>query len=88
MVSKYFELTTKNEKFNTELNNLLKSLEGQRILLYGAGQSFWGIKKKHDFSELNIIAIADEKFEKSSKAITPYKQITPSGLKYKKIFLF
>ena len=64
MVSKYFELKTSSEEFKQNLCTLLDNLEGKRVVLYGAGQSFLFLDKIYQITKrLNIIAIADKKFK-------------------------
>lgn len=62
---KGMEFTEYLEKFNAQdkINKLAKKYKNKRVVLYGAGQFAQAIFKNYDLSKLNIIAIADKKFE-------------------------
>ena len=91
MPSKYFELTTKSKKFKEETKELIKSLEEQNVVIYGAGQGFFELNKTYNFNKnLHITAIADKKFETQTSNITGLKQITPRQVlneNYEKILI-
>ena len=79
MVSKYFELKTKENSFDENINNLISELKDKKVVIFGAGDDFVRLNKKYKFNEkLNITAISDKKFNKienfiSMKAIPPEK---------------
>ena len=91
MPSKYFELTTNSKKFKEETKELIKSLEEQNVVIYGAGQGFFELNKTYNFNKnLHITAIADKKFETQTSNITGLKQITPRQVlneNYEKILI-
>lgn len=53
-------------KLEKTLPKLIKKLKGKRVIMYGVGTLFQIIKKHYDISELNIVGVADKKFESSS----------------------
>ncbi len=53
----------KKYKFDKTLPKLIKKLKDKRVIIYGAGTLFGLIKKHYDLSGLNIVGIADRKFE-------------------------
>lgn len=64
MLSKYFEVKTRTKKFDDDLLWSMGEIKGKKVLLYGAGEAFVELNKKYFFKEtLNIVAIADKKFE-------------------------
>ena len=64
MLSKYFYVKTKSKKFDDDLLWSMGEIKGKRVLLYGAGEAFVELNKKYFFTEiLNVVAIADKKFE-------------------------
>ncbi len=64
MLSKYFEIKTKSKKFDDDLLWSMGEIKGKKVLLYGAGEAFVELNKRYNFKEvLNIVAIADKKFE-------------------------
>ena len=65
-----------------QIDKLAKKLKDKKIAIYGAGEYFELIEKNYDLSGLNIVAIADLRFEtdKDSKN-TSYEPIAPSELK-------
>lgn len=62
MLSKYFLKITKTAEFRERLLNLTEKLKDKKVILYGAGEGFFALKNEYDFSTLNIVAIADQKF--------------------------
>lgn len=50
-------------KLDKTLPKLIKKLRGKRVVIYGAGTLFHLIKKNYDISDLNIVGIADKKYE-------------------------
>lgn len=78
MLSKYFVMKIETQEFKYRLNNLIEELSNKKVLLYGAGEGFECLLEKYQFSKLNIIAIADKKFNEETmwhniKAISPNK---------------
>lgn len=64
MLSKYFQIKTKSKKFDDDLLWSMGEIKGKRVILYGAGEGFVELNKRYFFNEiLNIVAIADKKFE-------------------------
>ena len=64
MLSKYFEIKTKSKKFDDDLLWSMGEIKGKKVLLYGAGEGFVELNKRYFFNDvLNIVAIADKKFE-------------------------
>ena len=59
----------KENKFDKSFLKLIKKLKGKRIVIYGAGTLFMLIKKCYDISELNIVGVADKKFETSKDVL-------------------
>lgn len=67
MVSKYFEMKTSTEEFKQETEELIKSLEGKKVLIYGAEASFNLLNQNYNIKErLNVVCIADKKFNKTN----------------------
>lgn len=69
-----------NDKLKTKYNELKSKYKGKRVILYGAGSYCQELLEKFDFSDLNIVAIADKKFAGNDstdtfgfKSISPYK---------------
>ena len=64
------------------MNNIFEKLKGKRVLLYGAGEGFVALDKIYDFkSKLNVVGIADLKFEKNTKkAFKGYKKVSPKSI--------
>ena len=50
-------------KLDKTLPKLIKKLQGKRVIIYGAGTLFHLIKKNYDITGLNIVGIADKKYE-------------------------
>ena len=53
------------DKYNAQekINSLVKRFENKRFIIFGAGDLTRCIFKKYDLSALNIVAIADKRFE-------------------------
>jgi len=65
-----------------QINKLAKKYKNKKIVIYGAGEYFRLLKENFDLSNLNIIAIADKKFEISKENNwTEYKALIPEELK-------
>lgn len=74
MLSKYFVIKTASESFKKNIENLISELLNKKVLIYGAGKGFKALDNAYGLTEkLNIIAIADKKYEKEDKK--PYKNI-------------
>ena len=87
MLSKYFEYKTKTDSFIKNIEATIDELKDKKVLLYGFGSAFVELNKKYNFLEkLNIIAIADKKYEKPNKQsakdelITVIKKIKPNDI--------
>lgn len=68
--------------FEKTLAQLSKKLKNKKVMLYGSGVFFETIKKYYDVSKLNIIGIADKKYEtdKETKEILGYKTYAPNEI--------
>lgn len=55
--------------YNTQskINKLAKRYKNKKIAVYGAGQFSHAIFSNYDLSNLNIVAVADLRFENESK---------------------
>ena len=60
---KYLELFDAQKK----IDKLSKRYRNKKVAIYGAGQFFNEIFQNYDLSKLNIVAVADKKFEDESK---------------------
>lgn len=83
MLSNYFKQKTKTKKFDDDLLWSMGEIKGRRVILYGAGEGFVELNKRYFFNEvLNIIAIADKKFEKEPvETFEGIRAITPEQIK-------
>ena len=50
-----------------KINKLAKRYKNKKIAIYGAGQFAYAIFENYDLSKLNIVAIADLRFEDTEK---------------------
>lgn len=67
MLSRYFKEKIKTRKFDDDLLWSMGEIKGKRVILYGANEDFVELNKRYFFNDvLNVIAIADEKFETNS----------------------
>ena len=65
-----------------QIDKLAKKYKDKKVVIYGGGAYFNTLKNNFDMSKLNIIGIADKKFEKSkNQNNTPYTPIAPKELK-------
>lgn len=48
--------------FDKYFKNLVKKLEGKKVVIYGTGMLFELINEKYDLSQINIIGISDVKY--------------------------
>lgn len=53
----------KKKNFQKRIDKLSKKYTGKKIMIYGAGRAFEAINENYDLSGLDIIGIADMKFE-------------------------
>lgn len=69
-------------KFEKTLPKLVKKLQGKKVMLYGAGVFLELIKKYFDLSGLNIIGIADRRFDehKENEEFLGYKVFSPNEI--------
>lgn len=69
-------------KFDKTLPKLIKKLKNKKIVFYGAGVFLELIQKYFDISELNVIAIADKKYEiyRSEDTVFGYKTCAPTDI--------
>lgn len=72
IINKITDKDFKNEKFETfldkqraqeKINKLAKKYKNKRIVIYGAGEYTRCLFKNYDLSKLNVVAIADKRFE-------------------------
>lgn len=67
MVSKYFEIKTSSEEFRNQTEELLKSLENKKVLIYDSGDGYKFLKQNCDIKKrLNIIGISDKNIDTNS----------------------
>lgn len=71
------------EKFNfsKQIIKLSKKMKNKKIVIYGGGAFFQVIKNYYDLSMLNIIAVADKRFENNKGEFEGYPTITPNKIK-------
>ena len=57
------------KKYNAQekINKLAKKYKNKRVVIYGAGQFAKTAFENYDLSKLNIVAIADKKFEQEGE---------------------
>jgi len=72
------EKNLQKKNLQKKIDKLAEKYNNKKIVLYGAGAFFDDIKKNHDISKLNIVAVSDIKFTEESeykgfKAIPPQK---------------
>lgn len=65
-----------------QINKLARKYKNKKIVIYGAGEYFQILKNNFDLSKLNIVGIADKKFETSKDSNpTSYLALAPDELK-------
>ena len=65
-----------------QINKLARKYKNKKIVIYGAGEYFQILKNNFDLSNLNIVGIADKKFETSKDSNpTQYLALAPEELK-------
>jgi len=75
---KYFE-KIKEQKY---INKLVKKIKNKKVIIYGAGIIAEVLLDKYDLSGLNIIGIADKRFERTNETeFYNLKAIRPDELK-------
>ena len=63
------------------INKISRKYKDKKIIVYGAGSFSKSIFEKYDLSELNIIAVADLKFETAlEKEFYGYKGVSPEDI--------
>lgn len=69
-------------KFEKTLPKLIKKLKNKKVVFYGAGIFLELVKKYYDLSDLDVIAIADKKFEfhGDNEEFLGYKVISPDEI--------
>ena len=71
----------KRRNFKSRLKKLTQRLENKKIIIYGAGQLFEEINRHYDLSGLNIIALADRKFnDYEEEKFLNYPAVSPSKI--------
>ena len=72
----------KENNAQKQINKLVKKYENKKIILYGAGEFFGILNENYDISKLNIVGIADKKFEDYEQdTFCGYKVLSPDVLK-------
>lgn len=75
---KYF----KEVKAQKQINKLAKKFKNKKIAIYGAGEYFKVLYDNFDLSKLNVVAIADKKFETNKTSnYTSWEALAPEELK-------
>ena len=65
-----------------QINKLARKYKNKKVVIYGAGEYFQILKNNFDLSKLNVVGIADKKFENSKASnSTPYLALAPEELK-------
>ncbi len=62
-----FKEYLEKKKTQIKIDKLAKQYGGKKVILYGAGMFASDLLKHYDFSELNIIGVADKKFQDNSE---------------------
>ena len=76
-----FEEYLKTYNAQKKIDKLAKRYKNKRIAIYGAGQFARTIFEKYDVSKLNIIAVADIKFEdENQRNFFNYNCVPPDDL--------
>jgi len=70
----------KNIKFEKRLKKLSTSLNGKKVVIYGAGVNFEYINNNFDLSSLDIIAISDRRFESAPGERLGYRAVAPGEI--------
>ena len=82
MLSGYFKIKTKTKEFRQSLESIIDNYKDKKLLLYGAGAAFLKLNEQFKLAEkLNIVAIADKKFEKKAcKNFCGIKAVKPQEI--------
>ena len=82
MLSKYFAIKTMTKNFEKNIGQVVDGSIGKKVLIYGAGEGFFELNKRYQIvKKLDIVAIADKKFETSkTNIICGIKTIRPSEI--------
>lgn len=79
--TQYYLDYLKKYNFEKQLKKLNKKLAGKKVVLYGAGVFFGILSANYDLSGLNIVAIADKRFEDDiSGEFLGYKTCAPKNI--------
>lgn len=83
MLSRYFKEKIKTRKFDDDLLWSMGEIKGKRVILLGAGEDFVVLNQRYFLKDvLNVIAIADKKFEKEpAETFKGIRAITPEQIK-------
>jgi len=68
----------KKKNFQKRIDKLAKKYTDKKIMIYGAGMGFVAVKENYDLSKLNIIGVADAKFEDDGEFMG-YKTYDPDS---------
>jgi len=68
----------KKKNFQKRIDKLSKKYSDKKIIIYGAGMGFEAVKENYDLSKLNIIGIADMKFDNDGEFMG-YKTYSPDS---------
>lgn len=80
--NKTYKEILENLHFGEHLKNLEKKFKNRKVIIYGAGILFDYICENYNLKNLNIVAIADKKFEMTPAAnYKGYRAINPEQLK-------
>ena len=78
-----FKTFFENQDVQNRINELAVHYSGKKIVLYGAGAFANAIFENYNLSKLNIIAVADKRFENNKDCFfNGIKGISPEELKY------
>lgn len=77
--SKY-EITDflQKKKFQKRIDELSKKYAGQKLIIYGAGMTFEAIRENFDLTGLDIIGIADMRFQ-DNEEFAGYRTFSPES---------
>ena len=59
----------KNLEAQKQIDRLARKYKNKKVVLYGAGKFFETLKNNYDISKLNVIAVADKKFEQITEPV-------------------
>lgn len=66
------------KNFQKRIDQLAKKYAAKKIMIYGSGMGFVAVKENYDLSKLNIIGIADMKFDNDGEFMG-YKTYEPDS---------